>query len=264
MAAAFRGEAGLTDLQIHYALPMGRIKKAIQTEADTLDIEVGFALHDSTWATQFKHAGSIWIPFLPDTALSATQTIQLSVPPNQYYVSLHGRVPDASLLGRYQFLKDVPDYYGSDVSVSDILLADAVKVPVNRPPQYRSDVRIEVNPWHRFSRNSPMHVYFEVYELALGADEQTAYRVTYHLIPRPRVPQAKSAFNQLKKPVLSETQHRKGSSSTAIELMKLDLKNLEPGRYILEVNIVDEVTDQETTHRTLLDITPTHQPRVDF
>ena len=104
-AAAFRGENGLTTLHLYYALPTGLITQGAQT--DTLSVELGVALHDTTWMEAVNQATLLRLPARDDPAATAIQVIQLDVPPDSYHVALHSRPLGTRLLGGYTFGKSI-------------------------------------------------------------------------------------------------------------------------------------------------------------
>ena len=59
LAAAFRGNNGQTRLEIHYALPIGHITQQTPTDTDSLKVELGIALHDTSWRALTEHAQTL-------------------------------------------------------------------------------------------------------------------------------------------------------------------------------------------------------------
>lgn len=252
VAAAFRGEAGHTELQLYYALPTGLITREAQT--DTLSIEVGVALHDSSWTPIVNQVNVLRLPARNDLTAASVNAIRFAVPPDSYHVALHGRALKTRLIGGYTFEKRLPDFSKPELALSDLLLAYDIAPTTDVEPSSRSDLKIVVNPFHRFALDRPVHVYFEIYHLTFGADDLTSYSVEYMLVPEKSGAKLLGLFRRGDKPSLTLKMSRHGETTSPIEYTEIDMSRVEPGRYVFQVTVTNEQTEKSVTHMVPLEL----------
>jgi hypothetical protein len=222
VSASFRGDAGETLLMLYYAIPLSQ-------SSDSVRVEVGAAVHDLTWAPIRREAKLVAVP--ADPRLLAVQGIQFSVAPDSYHVALHMRPHDGRLLGGYRFTVRAPDFSRGALSASDLLLAFRIPSPSE----------VHVNPWGRFALNQLVHVYFEIYDLTFGPTDLTDYTVELTLAPIRRKSLLKRLFGGSSETLTVRARHQ-GSSASPVETAEIDVRKVEPGRYLLTMRVTDENT----------------------
>ena len=248
MLSAFRGKEGQTRLYIHYALPLGRIANA---EAQGLTVELGYALHDTTWRAVRERAVTRELPATQDQAAAGIGAFQMTVPPDSYHVALHGQAAETQQMGGYKFDYRVPDFSGTDLAMSDLLMAYGIEVS-SSPDRL---LNISPNPFQRFSISQAVHLYFEIYNLTYGSSDQTRYTLKYTLIQEKEDRSwLRRLFGADERVMLSLEVTQDGNQAAPMEQAELDVSQVEPGRYTLRVQVTDEQSGRtvERARRILL------------
>ena len=240
--AAFRGSEENTRVEVYYAVPIGKVVPELEQVAEQVEIRVGMSMHDSTWQPAFKSYESFDVPPTVDPAIAAIDFFSFEVPPDSYHVNVHAQVEESEWLGSYQFEYRVRDLTGDELLVSDILPASNVE-PTDRSSRYvKNGLLIQSNPSSVYHVETPLFVYFEVYNLNFGNDDLTHYTITYSLkreeSERPRL----KIFRRGDEPALSITYERDGAGRTAIEYGEIDMSAVPAGGYDLKVIVTDQTT----------------------
>lgn len=241
MLSAFRGEEGRTDVEIDFALPLGKITE--QTGANsTVDVEVGYSVHDEAWRPMAEEAEVKHLPATPDPSAASIDFFRFAVAPGKYNLSLFGSPVSTAQMGGYKFEYEAPDYSGQLLEMSDLLLAEFIGPARSGSRFDRGDFHISPNPFLRFSNAQPVYVYFEIYNLTLAGDDQTSFSIDYILKPeRPR-PKFLGIFGGGDRPAVTIAEERTGSELSPVEHAGIDVQSVDPGPYTLTVRVTDHVT----------------------
>ena len=241
LVAAFRGEDRRTLVEVHYALPLGVVSRALDKRADSVAVEVGMTVHDPAWRSIGFFRETKRLPLQNDRAALAFDRFQIDVPPDSYQVALHGRSLQTPLLGAHTFGYRAPSFNGPGLKMSDLLLADAVIELEEAQPLGRDDLYVRVNPVGRFSAQEPVFVYFEIYDLATSPEGRTRYSVTYTLTPKERGG-LRSLLQQDEGAIALTATEQEGVVGSPVEYVAIDVTDVPPGAYALTVAVRDERT----------------------
>ena len=238
VVAAFRGWENRALVEVYYRVP---VDEATRTgREDSIMVEVGFTAHDELWRRlnyvreRQKHSAN---------AGAYVDRFQVDLEPKTHHLSLHARVLDGVHLAAHRFKYTPSRFDGPGLKVSDVLLADSIDVLPD--VQDREDYTLHVNPAGTFKSSTPVHVYFEVYDLQHAPDGQTRYRVSYGLIPE------KEGRDGA---ITLQTDEQRSVEFSPIEYVVIDLSDIPRGLYILEVMVSDEVSGQEAVGARSLEI----------
>jgi hypothetical protein len=242
----FRGEDGYTSVTAFFALPVGWFSGAVRS--DVLPVNVGFALHDSTWVAAAQVTETLHYGATTDSTKAAFEELTVTVPPDSYRVSLHGELVGSDMLGGYQVERTIPDYDRPKALMSDVVLAYDVRPKPGYVPSDRRSLHFTANPFHRFSIEQPIHLYFEVYHLALDEDDMSHYEVTYRIEAESR----RGILGLLRrdKPALSVSADFEDSTPSPIVFNQIDVSELDSGFYTLVV-VVDDILSGSTMERRI-------------
>ena len=162
--------------------------------------------------------------------------INFSLTPGQY--TLNTKLTDEetrrSSMVRVSFL--APDYFTSDLAISDIQLSRKVEAAATQGPFIKNNQFIEPNVSRSFlSGIEDIFVYFEIYNLAVNDTPQSDhYKVKYTL------------FNSKKKKIYeTENSHVKPGTSSA-HTIKFPSGGFSAGTYLIAVQIEDLYNGQIT------------------
>lgn len=238
--ASFRDGSGRTRVEVHFALPVGHLSKALKASAGNIDIEVGFSLHDTTWTKRAEVVEAKKVPATPDETAAMIDFFDAVVRPDSYSVSIYSRPRESKHEGAEKAGYRVRDFSQAGMDLSDLLLADYVG-PAKGSRFDRGEYHLTPNPFGRFSTRQPVYVYFEVYDLKPGADGQTRWSVDYALIPSGAGRLELPILGAAEKPVLTLRVQRGGTEVSPREYAEVDVSSVPPGNYLLQVTVTDEL-----------------------
>ena len=239
--AAFRGRGGGAELEIHYALPLGRITEALGADVRPISIETGYALHDTTWRLVERETETKRVPPSLDRTSALVDFFRLDVRPGPYRVALHGQPEGTGLLGGDTLTHRVPDFRAPGLALSDVLLAYEIgPADVADPSRYdRRGLHLAPNPLARYAGAQPIALYFEVYGLARDAEDQTHYQLDYALTPQEAERRFLGLFRRGDRPALTLRTEREGDEADSVEHAEIDAGEVDRGRYTLTVRVTD-------------------------
>ena len=242
LVSSFRTDENKTLVEVHFAVPVGAVLSGTNEFPERILLDVGFAVHDTLWNALHKKQTPRSVPsgqYSPEE--SAIDLVRFVAPPDSYQVNLHVGIQEVRRKGSYLFGYRVPDYTSDTLMVSDIVPAFSISISGQGGRYVKNGLEIRANPGRGFLKDKPLAIYYEVYNLTYGADDQTAYSIRYTMEERKnrRRKRRKSSA------ALSVTIERQGAARKAIEYGELDVSSLKRGAYDLRVTI----TDLHTGHR---------------
>jgi GWxTD domain-containing protein len=244
VVSTFRGEGGETEVEIYFALPIGKITERADAGIGTVDIEVGYALHDTAWQAVSQEAQLKRMPTSPDPSAALIDFFRFTVPPDSYHVAIHCAPSETSQLGGYKFGYQVPDYRQPALALSDVVLANYAG-PADEASRFnRGDIHLSPNPFQRFSVRQPVYVYFEVYHLGLDGSDKTDYTIEYILTPLTSKPKFLGLIGGGDRPSLSLRMDHSSTTPSPVEYTEIDVSNIDPGPYELTVRVTDKLTGE--------------------
>ena len=247
MVVTFRGdeETGATELDMYYALPMGKISKAWEgKKGGKIPVETGYAVLDTNWQTIDGYTSIKELPYTEEETAAVVDFHRSSVMPDSYLVALHGVPEELSMMGGYKFGYNVPDYSGSELMMSDLLLAHRIEPDLMGKSRYsRKGYKIESNPFQRFSRNQIVYIYFEVYNLTYSSDDMSSYEIEYILTDNKNNNRRR---RRRARPLLTLKVERTNEMRSPVEYAEFDVQQVEPGDYTMTIRITDTVTGNTT------------------
>ncbi len=241
MISAFRGENGRTEVEIDFALPIGQIT-AKSGATSTVEVDVGYAVHDDDWNPVEETSEAKRLPTSPDEAAAVIDFFRFDLEPAPYNVSLYGSPLQTVQLGGYKLEYDVPDFSGNELAMSDLLMADFVGPARSGSRFDRGNVHISPNPILRYSTQQPVYFYFEIYNLTLNADDETDFEVEYVLKPEEPRKRLFGLLGRSDEPAVAITEARSGADRSPIEHAAIDVSTVDPGSYTLTIRVRDKVT----------------------
>ena len=252
----FRNADGTTDVSVYLALPVGHFGESVTD--DTLRVELGFAMHDTAWHPVAKNAVIREYVSGKDRSQAAFEEMHFTAPPDSYHVSLHADLLDSPLLSGYRLDRRIPDYNREETMMSDVVLAYDIRPRPGHLPSRRSSLQITQNPFHRFDLNQPVHVFFELYHLALDDQDVAQYDVTYQIEPQEQESGIPGLFRRLfrkKAAALSASVSFEDTTPSPIVFSQIDVSELAAGVYNLVVLVTDTASGKELERRIPLELT---------
>ncbi|MEM8600350.1 MAG: GWxTD domain-containing protein [Bacteroidota bacterium] len=189
---SFRGEEGRSEVFLHYGIPLAAAPDPGQDLVD-LTIRTGAFLVDDTYDVVHERRRTLYglkatqvRSFDGVTLWADTQTMEAAPGEHAISIEFETEAGGASAVQRRDIT--VPDYTGTDLALSDLLLAYRVEetdpgIEARSGEIVRRDLIIDPAPWAVFQNTEPIYLYFEVYNLA-QEDGQARYEVEAALAPK--------------------------------------------------------------------------------
>ena len=240
MIVSFKGVEGQTELDLYYALPIGKISEVDESESTKIPVESGYSILNLDWSVLDEQAVTRNLPRSEDETAAVIDFYRASAPPDSYMVALHGLPENSSLMGGYKFGYRVPDYSGNELMMSDLLLANNIELTLSGQTRFsRKGYKIQSNPFQRYSVNQIVYIYFELYNLTYDSKDQTRYDIEYILMPDKS--EKGRLFRRRARPILSLKVERAGEMRSPIEYAEFDVQDVDPGKYEMTIRITDKV-----------------------
>lgn len=240
MIVSFRGPEGMTELDLYYALPIGKISEVDEGTSSKIPVESGYSVMDFEWNVIDEDAVTRELPRSEDKTAAVVDFYRVTVEPDSYMVALHGLPEESTLMGGYKFGYQVPDYSGDQLNMSDLLLANNVELTLAGQTRFsRNGFKIQSNPFQRYSVNQIVYIYFELYNLSYDGDV-TRYDIEYILMPDRS--EKGRLFKRRARPILSLKVERTGEMRSPFEYAEFDVRDVDPGKYEMTIRIIDKVT----------------------
>lgn len=253
---AFRGDSGYTRIEVYYALPAAPFREVTGKSGGYTLAELGFAVHDSAWQPLVAQAQRRNIPILPDPTAAINDFVAVALRPGTYQATLHGRSLEAERLqGSVRFPLRVPDFSGPGLHMSDLLPAWRMEPSSGQSRFDRNGWHLWPNPLRRFSVRQPVFLYFEIYGLKLNGQQRTRYTVEYTLRPTKARKKFLGLFGGDDRPVLRLKSTHEDTRTDLAEHAELDVRQVEPGAYLLEVRVTDEHSGASVLRSLALELT---------
>ncbi|MFC1730994.1 tetratricopeptide repeat protein, partial [candidate division KSB1 bacterium] len=248
-AAQFRGWGDETDVELYLGLPHEQLEFTEEPEGFSAEVESQVAIIDSTLVRQVDRAYPLFVSVTKVDRSKALLTKEvIGLVPGEYRFGIQMKQENANKLGIYQPEVTVRDFSGSELMVSDIKLSaerPGRTIPVIRS---REELDLQPYPFPFVSKEQPLVLYFEVYNLMLDPDDRTSYSLTYTVEPAPaEAPAVESLINKLgrfltgkRRASISITQERAGTGRTAYELIYADISDIPEMDALITVTVHDK------------------------
>ncbi len=156
----------------------------------------------------------------------------------------------------------VSDFSGDSLNISDIILAANINnIESEGSTIKRNGIEILPNPINTFSDQTPLYIYYEVYNLELYEDNLTNFKQEVILKEYEEesggVGNIVDAFfgaigiNEEEKKITLSSNFRTQERNPQI-YFKLDMSMNEPGKYEIEVKIIDNLTNRNINKSAIL------------
>lgn len=256
LISSFRGEDGLAEIEIHYAVPIDELADMVGDSLASLEIEFGYAVHDTAWQPVGQDLRAQLFDKGDRLPEDNVDFFRVSARPDSYHVALHSRLTGhPNYLGGYRQGYRVPDYDRPGVDMSDLLPADRIEPASGQNRFNRGGLYVLPAPDLSFSVREPFYVYFEVYDLATGSDGLTRFSLEYELRPRKGRGRFFGLFGRDDRPVLTLRTDQSGNNTSPVEHAAIDASKVDPGNYSLIVRVIDHVAGTEVERSRSVELT---------
>ena len=251
---AFKGDEGLTDLYVHYGVPITQYDED-QEQLDVTANTGAFLISDDRDILVERRRTIYGLPTAQVVPFAETNlwvdTQLMHAPPGQHAVSVEFETASGATVAVQRRDVDVPAFQPERLALSDVMLAYHVEEtesgePLGEADVVRRNLSIRPAPWSVFSQRQPVYLYFEAYELRQGEGGQTDYEVDISLVPKETARGVAKVFKNLFGGEEGVSVRYTASSATPdpAEYQILDATDQPPGLYTLTVRIRDRLANE--------------------
>jgi GWxTD domain-containing protein len=254
----FRGADGKTAVEYAFALlpdEFGSFRSVTGTYA-TLDVEVG--LYTEAWepvaetGPQRRRLQTIPQVSIRGIPLFVDAT-RMEVIPGTYRLTTLLLDPVSGKRATAEEVFELPDYSGDELMVSGILpAASVVEVEQGRQGRFiRNGLEVLPLPGRALQLDQPLFIYYEIYNLTKDPIGATEYEISYSVAEAPEERALTTRLFQgvqrlfgagRRRAVLTSAVPRSGIFNDEAAYLELDLSQLPPDTYILEMTVTDKLT----------------------
>jgi len=270
--AGFRGEDGMTRLEIYYGLPASEMARLpVDDETDQVLLDRGLALFDSLWTEVYRVQDQLTFQAPSDRQVLdgafIPGVLAVEVRAGLHHLSFQIRDVVSGKSQVYQQPLAVADFSQVDgLSMSDIALAFWVgpRDSTTTGPFHKRGLEVIPMASKAFRPDQNAFVYFEVYNLKRDEFGQTKYRVDYSFraeekgIAPVRALRGIGRFLRLqeKRREVVISYEQSGGAPEDVAYVELDLKDAEPGGQEVRVKVTDLLADREVEKKIAFKIAP--------
>ncbi|RKY88251.1 hypothetical protein DRQ09_03165 [candidate division KSB1 bacterium] len=253
-----RGQKGKTNLDIFFEIPVD------SSIIDNLDenfqffIDRGVFIFDDRWNKISEKRGSesfyldSWK--ITEGYASAITSVRMVLDSGLYNVV--GEFQDWKRLisGSFKEKVRMPDYSSRDyLAMSDLILGVQ---PENYLKEFNSDLDFFPRPSLIFDRKKPIELYFEVYNLMIGAENKTKFNLKSSIT---LIPEKTNIFNKIlgkmwniirkdkRKISLTNTFNFEGKDRTEKIYLSFFVDELIPGKYLFSIELTDNFSNRSVS-----------------
>jgi len=253
VANRFRESSDKTLVQFAYGIPFNELFS--KTKGDSVTLETGITVFDKYMDEVYRDLNTYTVPASgKDRRVYSKKefidVFSFHVPPEEYNVAIHCRIPETEQLNGSRFKYTVPAFPKKRLAISTLMLAHAVEFKTNSDRRYKNNLRITPNPKKEFSRKDPLYIYYELYNLAMD-EGKTDYTVTFNITQQGGAQRKISnLFGVLgggKPYTVSVTNDYSGDSAEDSNFISFDMQDAGKGTYVLALVVKDEINEAEIT-----------------
>jgi len=252
--ATFRGSQGKTILEVYYAISLAELMQKSKTSLTQFNVEKGISLHDQSWHLLDKVSDKKTI--IADKDNFFIDFYRFEVQPDSYNVALFARPEKSDYLGGWKSKTFAENYAVSELSLSDIEMASLIASSQPGNKFNKKDLLVIPNPSKTYSKNKPIHLYFEIYNLQRDLKGSSKFTIEYTLTflkgKKKNIKNLFGIFGGGGKSSIATTIEREGKDELSVEFLAIDVSKVRSGEHELEIRITDKMSGETVNKKAQL------------
>ena len=259
-SSAFRGQEGLTTLEIYYGIPTAQLLFAPGEDgARIAQLDRGIVVYNQAGNPIYRTSQEMVLGASGEVDQTPgaymPEMDRLFLTPGNYRISVQVLDRRSRKSQVYHINRVVPEYdIDDELKISDVELAATINV-TDKSRFQKGDIEVIPIASKAYLPTQPVFIYFEIYNLKRNAFGQTKYRVSYVVRSRDQKTigarilggVGKLLGEKSEQGVVSIEYGQVGTETQEPGYIELDMSRSEPGEKIVEIAIVDETTGQTAT-----------------
>ncbi len=261
----FRGKQGKALVEISYKLPLNQLSPSMKQNIVTLNLKQGTFFFNDDWNESFnqikdrtlrRQVGKNYSDTLEMVLIEGDRCF---VEPGKYHFAFELKDNNTGKLARFQRDVEIPSYSGDQLQMSGIQLAYSITHSKNKGDFTKNGLYILPNPGQKFRMTQIVHLYFEIYNLRLDGEGNSKFVIETsirsaqkkeRLIARMFYEMGKFLGIHEQSGIVKLSYGYQGNREDEFINTALDIHELSPGEYALEILIRDENKNEATMRST--------------
>lgn len=176
-----------------------------------------------------------------------TFTYPAKLAPGLYQVRIAARDAKSGRTGSAHAWFDIPDLARKQLTMSSILLGERHQTPLTNVSTTGAVNPIALSASHRFKRDSNLRFLIFAYNAVLSSTDQKPDVAIQVQVVRDDQPVITTALRKIAADAYTDVTRLPYAA-------EIPLSSLQPGRYMLQISIIDRVSKQSTTRQTHFDV----------
>jgi hypothetical protein len=249
MPRQFKGLGGKTDLEVFVAIPYTELSFRRDGEFAYATIDwrqvlryPGWQLADSVRETRTYRARASQTA---NTDMTMADRLKLSEYPDSLVFAIAIRDTSSGHIGIATKELRLRNFQSGKPEVSDIVLARRIEQPPGALEFRRHELGIYSNLENEYFAGEPVLLYFELYNLARGADGKTSYSLRQDMSrkrPRGLLGTVNGVLGSDDYEEIVTTYEGSSIKTDENRILSLDVSELEAGKYTLTIEIEDHIS----------------------
>ena len=242
-AETYRGRMNKTILEMSQLIPLSQLHETMKGDETEKFLEQVLAIYEENSRQVYKKIDTLDYQILQSEKY-LMYLYQLQLEPKNYHIVFHIRSLDNRCLGCVKMNKKLENYHDGGFNLSDIQVASFIEPSDLSSDFVKNGLLVIPNPAASFTRDKPIYLYFELYNLILNESGNSFITVDYTLTSTEER-KKKTLFNlfgilgKAKIHSISIQNERTYTSDFAVEYLALDVSSIPSGSYTLSVRITD-------------------------
>lgn len=242
----FRGENGKTNVAVTMRAPLKKFFDPKHTIDGVIKAEFQILFSDLNFDSLAAAYSRNYFPRAVSSAENIATVVgylQSELEPQWVELAYQIRNLDNDRIGFDQVQVQLRDFRDDHMTISDIQLFTEIMNPNQAqvlPVIRKQGLQLAPYPYEKIRKSQPMYCYFEVYNLKPQTPEsefEITYKVTWDDSRLTGFKKIASKLTGGDKTSISISTPRQFTEETAREIIELDLSNLIPGPYVLEIAV---------------------------
>jgi hypothetical protein len=174
-------------------------------------------------------------------------TYPATLPPGIYQVRVAARDDKSGKVGSAHAWIEIPDLANKKLAMSSLLLGERTQAMMTNVSNNGGVDPVAISASHRFQRNSMLRFLLFVYNGALSPADQKPDVAVQVQVVRDDQPVLTTALRKVNTDGISDLARLPYAA-------EIPLNDLLPGRYLLNVTLIDRVSKQSTSRQTHFDV----------
>ncbi len=248
--ARFR-ETGTEDcFQLAYGIPLTGLK-AQAADADSIPVEIGVEVFDDRLVPVMKDERRFLVTAKPDSRIREGLFIdefEFRLPLKPHIIAFHAKVTGQDIVNGWRHYLAPGDSGRDRLACSTLKTAFEISSSGSPENRDRKSLVMVPNPLNAGKRGDPLYIYYEIYNLGLDAKGNTEYTADFTLrLLEGRKNLLQRVFGGGGKSSISVRNRRTGKIRNVSDYLGFDVHKAAPGKYELNLKIVDRNTRQEAS-----------------